>query len=70
MERLQISNVGINNSHVQYQSGKLIFAVNLPLKLFPAPVANADIGNQKSLHTLFDMYLDHVLVKFEQNCNV
>ena len=29
--------------------------------------ADADIGSIKSLHTLFDKYLDHMLVKFEQN---
>ena len=28
---------------------------------------DADIGSVKSLHTLFDKYLDHILVKFEQN---
>ena len=53
--------------YIKYPSGKLIYAVNLPLKLFPATVANADIGSLKSLHTLFGMYLDHMLVKFEQN---
>ena len=52
---------------MKYPIGKSIFAVNLPLKLFPATVANADIGSLKSLHTLFDKYLDHMLVKFEQN---
>ena len=30
---------------------KIIFAVNLPLKLFRAIIANANIGNLKSLHT-------------------
>ena len=30
-------------------------------------IAAADIGSLKSLHTLFDKYLDHMLVKFEQN---
>ena len=30
-------------------------------------IANADIGSLKSLHTLFDKYLDHMLVEFEQN---
>ena len=40
------------------------------LKLFPATVANAVIGSLKSLHTLFDKYLDHMLVKFEQDCMV
>ena len=52
---------------MKYSIGKSIFVVNLPLKLFPATVANADIGSLKSLHTLFDKYLDHMLVKFEQN---
>ena len=35
-----------------------------------ATVANADIGSLKSLHTLFEKYLDYMLVKFEQNCVV
>ena len=34
-----------------------------PRKLFNATVANADIKSLKSLHTLFDKYLDHMLVK-------
>ena len=46
------------------------FAVNLPLDLFPATVAKADIGSQMSLQTLFDKYLDHMLVKFKRNCMV
>ena len=29
-------------------------------------IAFADIGCLKSLHTLFDKYLDHMLVEFEQ----
>ena len=29
---------------------KIILAVNLPLKLIRATIANADIGSQKSLH--------------------
>ena len=33
-------------------------------------IADADIGSLKSLHTLFDKYLDHMLVKFEQNCMI
>ena len=44
-----------------------MFAVNLPLKLFPATVANADIGSLKSLHTFLKTCLYHMLVKFEQN---
>ena len=51
MERLTTSNISIRNSKIKYPIGKSIFAVNLPLKLFPATVANADIGSLKSLHT-------------------
>ena len=73
MERLlslSISLGVLKDSQCQHQQWlnktpdrKSIFAVNLPLKLFPATV-NADIGSLKSLHTLFDKYLDHMLVKF------
>ena len=34
---------------------------------FYVTIADADFGRLKSLHTLFDKYLDHMLVKFEQN---
>ena len=44
---------------------KISFAVNLPLKLFRATIANADIGSL-SLYSLKNC-LDHMLVKFEQN---
>ena len=67
METLLTSNVSINNGNIKYPIGKPIFAVNLPLKLFPATVANVEIGSLKSLHALFDKYLNHVLVQFEQN---
>ena len=70
MERLKTSTVSINNGNIKYPIGKSIFAVNLPLKLSPTTVTNADIGSQKSLHTFFDEYLDHMLVKFERNCMV
>ena len=36
-------------------------------RVFYTIIADADIGSLKSLHTLFDNYLDHMLVKFEQN---
>ena len=54
-------------SNIKYPIEKSIFAVNFLLKLLPATIANADIGSLKSLNTLFDKYLDHMLVKFEQN---
>ena len=43
------------------------FATNFEIKLFRITVANAKIGNIKSLPTLFDMCLDHMLVKLEEN---
>ena len=67
MERLLTSNVSISNGNIKCPIGKSIFAVNLTLKLFRATVSNADTGSLKSLHTLFDMYMNHMLVKFEQN---
>ena len=39
-------------------------------RAFYVTIADADIGSLKSrshLHTLLDKYLDHMLVKFEQN---
>ena len=67
MERLKTSNVSISNGNIKFRVGKSIFAVSLPLKLFLATVANTYIGSLKSLHTLFDTYLDHMLVIFEPN---
>ena len=37
---------------------------------FYVTIADADIGSLKSLHTLFDKYLDHMLVEFDHNCMV
>ena len=56
----------ISDCNIKYPIGKSFFSVNL--KLFSATVANADIGSLKSFHTLFDKYLDHMLMKSEQNC--
>ena len=42
---------------------KLIFWLNI----LCYHIADADIESLKSLHILFDKYLDHMLVKFEQN---
>ena len=36
-------------------------------RIFYASITVADIVSLKSLHTLFDKYLDHMLFKFEQN---
>ena len=64
---IQTSNVSICNGNIKCPIGKSIFAVNLPLKLFRATVANADIESLKFLHTFFKKCLYHMLVKFEQN---
>ena len=36
-------------------------------RAFYVTIADADIESLKSLHTLFDKYLEHMLVKFKQN---
>ena len=36
-------------------------------RAFYVTITDADIESLNSLHTLFDKYLDHMLVKFEQN---
>ena len=59
--------VSINNSNIKYPIGKSIFGVNLPLQLFPATVANADIRSLMSLRTFLTKCLYHMLVKFKQN---
>ena len=33
-------------------------------------IANTDAGSLKSLHALFDTYLDYILTKFKANCMV
>ena len=35
-------------------------------RTFCVTITDADIGSLKSLHTSFDKYLDHMLVKFEK----
>ena len=56
-----------HNGSIKCPIEKSIFAVNLALKLYLATGSNADTGSLKSLHTLFNMYLDHMLAKFESN---
>ena len=68
MEKICTSNV--SNGNLKYPIGKSIFAVNLPLKLSRATVVNANTESLKSLHTLFDTYLDYMLAKFESNHTV
>ena len=46
------------------------FTAKIDFRAFHVTIADADIGSLKCLHTLFDKYLDHMLVEFEQNCMV
>ena len=43
---------------------KFIFRLGI---LCYVSIADTDIGGLKSLHALFDRYLDHMRVKFERN---
>ena len=48
-------------------NGKLMAKIDFPIGHFMLPLLDADIGSLKSLHTLFDTYVDQMLVEFEQN---
>ena len=43
------------------------FTTRICDRAFYVTITDADNGRQKSLHTLFDKYLNHMLVTFEQN---
>ena len=60
-------NISIRKSNIKYPIEKSVFGANLKLKLFPATVANADIGSLKSFHTFLEKCLYHMPDKFEQN---
>ena len=45
---------------------KTNFCSKFTVKLFSATVANDDIGSLKSLHTLLNKYLDHMLVNLNK----
>ena len=36
-------------------------------RIFYVTIDDVDIGSLKSLHSLFDKYLDHILFEFERN---
>ena len=49
-------------------NSKIIPKVHFPIGHFMSPcITNAEKGSLKFLRTLFDRYLDHMLVKFKQN---
>ena len=67
MERLKTFDVSISNGSRETFE-RQIYCENLfSDRVFYVTIADADIWSLKSLHTLFDKYLDHMLVKFEQN---
>ena len=61
------SNVSISNGSRGEFNGKFTAKDWFSDRVFYITIADADIGSPKSLHTLFDKYLDHMLVRFEQN---
>ena len=46
---------------------KLTAKIDLTKRHFYVAISDAEIGSLKSLHTIFDMYLHQMLVRFEQN---
>ena len=48
-------------------NGKFTAKIDFLIGHFMLPLLMLTFGSLKSLHTLFDKYLDHMLVKFEQN---
>ena len=46
--------------------GTFTAKIDFPIGYFRFTITDADIGSLKSLHTLFDKYLNHMLVKFER----
>ena len=67
MEQLWTSNVTISNSSKEKFQQQIYCKNWFSNRLFYVTIADADIVSLKSLHTIFDKYLDHMLVKFEQN---
>ena len=51
-------------------NGKFTAKMDFPILYFYVTIADANIWSRKSLHTIFDKYLDQMLVKFEQNCMI
>ena len=70
MKRLKNFNVSVSNGNIKCPiEKKNIFAINLALKLFCATVANL-LRSLKSLYTLFDTYMDYMLVEFKAEFKV
>ena len=64
MEKHKTSNVSISNGRKRVLTTNLLQNL-ISDRLFYVTIADADIGSLKSLHTLFDKYLDDMLLEFE-----
>ena len=62
----ETSNVSISNGSKKSFNGKFTPKINFPIGFFMLPLLIMTLKNLKSLHTLFDKCLDHMLVKFEK----
>ena len=69
MERQSTFNASINiiNSSWEELQREICFKNSFSDRIFYVTIFDIDNERQKSLHTLFDKYLDHMLVNFEQN---
>ena len=48
-------------------NAKFTAKIDFSNRVLYVTITDADIESLNSFHTLFDKYLDHMLVKFEQN---
>ena len=63
MERLKTSNVTISNGNMDEFNSKFTAKIDFSDRVFYIIITDADIGSLKSLHTLFERYLNHMLAK-------
>ena len=68
MDRLYTSSVRVNNGSTDVLNDNLL-KNDFPIGHFMLPLLMLTLS-LKSLHTLFGMYLDHMLVEFDQNRTV
>ena len=66
MERLKLPMSALTTVAGKSFNGEFTATIDFPTRYF-ITIADTDIGSLKSLHTLFDKCLDHMLVEFEQS---
>ena len=66
MEKLQTSNFSNSNDSTEEFKWQIYCKNDFPIGYLMLPLLMLTLKDLKSLHTLFDKYLDHMLVKFEQ----